>query len=682
MISNAIVPVVLFSIWGLLLAILVFYYFKRRREDARRKNAPDPADPAFIGSDERFRVLADNIPGVVYLCRNDPDYTLLYVNPKVEELTGYDTSEFESGAISLARIIHPDDLESVQQHVSEMVEAGKSFESTYRIRHKNGYDKWVNEVGVGLFRDGKPVMLEGYITDISERKTIENALIESEEKLRKIIEKSNDAIYVIQGKQFVLVNQKFLDIFKYTIGEITAPGFTFVHLLDEDSIPLIEERRRRRERGDVISDRITFIGKTKDDEKIHLEASITTMEWEQKPAVLGILRDVTIQNQLEEQLRHSQKIEAVGRLAGGLAHDFNNILTAISGYAELVHARLEDETTRANVQEIITASERATKLVQQLLAFSRRQVIKPIPINLNTIISEMDSLLHRVVGDNVQVSIFFEETLGIVEIDPALVEQVIMNLVINARDAMPDGGLLNIETFNIDLSSEYGSTHSEVLPGKYVGLAISDTGVGIDESIRGQIYEPFFTTKEKGKGTGLGLSTVYGIVKQSGGHIWCYSEIDKGTTFKVYLPRVDKEVAADIVREQPPAYEIAASKNETVLLAEDEDGVRGFCRSVLIDHGYTVLEARDGMEALEVAKRHAGNIHLLIADVMMPGLNGKDLADRLTGEDKTLKVIYISGYTNNIVVKQGIVDPGIAFIQKPFSSKILAARVREILDGG
>jgi len=631
-------------------------------------------------SEERFRVLAENIPGIIYLCHNDEQFSIIYINEHVSELTGYTVEDFKNGNISLSRLIHPDYRESVHTHVSEMLEAQKPFEMSYKIMHKDGSSRWVSEIGVGIVRENKPVMLEGFITDISDKKMIETALRESEEKLRKIVEKSNDAIYVIQGKQFVMVNEKFLGLFGYNVEEVMSSNFTFMNLLDEDSIPLIEERRKKRERGEDVSDRISFIGKTKYNQKIHLEASIATIEWESKPAVLGILRDITSQKQLEEQLRHSQKIEAVGRLAGGLAHDFNNILTAISGYADLIDRKVTDGPVKDNIKEIITASDRATNLIQQLLAFSRRQVLKPVPVNLNSIITAMDALLNRVVGENIDTKTYFDDKLGAIEIDPALLEQVIMNLVINARDAMPDGGTLTIETFNTELSANYSETHPDVMPGKYVALAVSDSGIGIAEDIRDQIYEPFFTTKEKGKGTGLGLSTVYGIIKQSGGHIWCYSEVAKGTTFKIYFPRVDKIVEEAPVKKELTDINYPKAKNETILIAEDEDSVRRFCNNVLTDLGYNVLQAKDGMEALQVSKKYKNSIDLLVTDIMMPGLNGKELADRLTKEYDTLKVIFISGYTNNVILNRGILNPGIDFIQKPFTAKTLSFRVREVLD--
>ncbi len=631
--------------------------------------------------EERFQVLAENIPGVIYLCRNDEQYSSIYINEHIKELTGYSKNDLEQGKVTLAELIHPDYRKKVIDNVNKMLEERKPFEVTYKIKQKKGGWKWVREIGVGIFRNDEPVMLEGFITDISEKIMIEHALRESEEKLRKIVDKSNDAIYVIQGKQFVMINEKFLDLFGYTSEEVMVPDFTFENLLDEGSIALIEDRRQKRERGEEVSDRISFVGKTKENNKIHLEASIANIEWEGSPAVLGILRDVTSQKHLEEQLRHSQKIEAVGRLAGGLAHDFNNILTAISGYADMIDRKVEDGPIKGNVKEIITSADRATKLIQQLLAFSRRQVIKPVPVNINAIIEAMDALLYRVVGENVKYETFFEDDIGTIEIDPALLEQIIMNLVINARDAMPDGGTLTIETFNTELSSDYMETYPDVAPGKYVVLAISDTGIGIAPEIRDKIYEPFFTTKEKGKGTGLGLSTVYGIVKQSGGHVVCYSEVKNGTIFKIYFKRVEKEVVTVPVQKPVSDGEYPRAKNETVLIVEDEGSVRRFCNNVLTDLGYTVIEAKDGKEALKISQNQLQNIDLLITDIMMPGINGKELADKLCNKKENLEVIFISGYTNDVIVNRGILEPDITFIQKPFSAKTLSVHVREVLDG-
>jgi PAS domain S-box-containing protein len=382
---------------------------------------------------------------------------------------------------------------------------------------------------------------------------------------------------------------------------------------------------------------------------------------------------------LEEQLRHSQKLDAVGRLAGGVAHDFNNLLTVINGCSALLLRRLgADDPLSRYPREIKQASERAASLTQQLLAFSRRQMLEPRVLNLNNSVSAMDSMLRRLIGEHIDLVTVLGGDLGLVKADPGQIEQVIMNLAVNARDAMPGGGKLTIETANVELDQAYASRHMAVKPGAYVMLALSDTGHGMDEETQARLFEPFFTTKEKGKGTGLGLSTVYGIIKQSGGTIWVYSELDRGTTFKIYLPRV-----VDVLEALPlvpaPGSELARG-SETILLVEDEESVRALAREALEEAGFQVLEARHGTEALVVSHQYQGAIHLLVTDVVMPEMSGRVLADRLAPQRPALKVLYMSGYTDNAIVHQGVLDPGTAFLPKPFSPDTLVRKVREVLD--
>ncbi|MDE3118803.1 MAG: PAS domain S-box protein, partial [Nitrospirota bacterium] len=383
--------------------------------------------------------------------------------------------------------------------------------------------------------------------------------------------------------------------------------------------------------------------------------------------------------QLEEQFRHSQKMDAVGRLAGGVAHDFNNLLTVINGCSSFLLRRLSpDDSLRRYPQEIQRASERAASLTQQLLAFSRRQMLEPKVLNLNESVSAMDSLLRRLVGEHIDLVTVLGTGLGRVKADPGQVEQVIMNLAVNARDAMPEGGKLTIETANVELDQPYASQHMAVEPGPYVMLAISDTGHGMDEATKARLFEPFFTTKEKGKGTGLGLSTIYGIIKQSGGAVLVYSEAGRGTTFKVYLPRVVgiMEQAALAAA----AHAGAVGGTETILLVEDEESVRALAREALEEAGFRVLDARHGSEALTVSRQHQGAIHLLLTDVVMPEMSGRVLADRLAPQRPALKVLYMSGYTDNAIVHQGVLDPGTHFLHKPFSPEALVRKVRAVLD--
>jgi len=388
--------------------------------------------------------------------------------------------------------------------------------------------------------------------------------------------------------------------------------------------------------------------------------------------------DISERRILEEQLRQSQKMEAVGRLAGGIAHDFNNLLTVIKGYSELMLDDLDNaDPLRHEVDEIKKAADRAASLTRQLLAFSRQQVLAPKVLDLNLVVHNMDKLLHRLLGEDIDLFTVLEPGLGRVKADPGQVEQVIMNLAVNARDAMPQGGKLTVETANVDLDEAYARDHVAVKPGRYVMIAVSDNGSGMPEKVKSRIFEPFFTTKEVGKGTGLGLSTVYGIIKQSGGYVWVYSEVGRGSTFKVYLPRVDAPVEIPLSRSlQPPRH-----GTETVLLVEDEEGVRALVRQVLHKHGYNVLEARHGGEALLMCERHQGKIDMLLTDVVLHQMSGRELAERLLKLRPDMKVLYVSGYADDAIVHHGVLTAGMAFLQKPFTTEALARKIRYVLDG-
>ncbi len=399
----------------------------------------------------------------------------------------------------------------------------------------------------------------------------------------------------------------------------------------------------------------------------------------------GALEDITERKRAEDALRESeerflqsQKMEAVGKLAGGIAHDLNNLLTVMTGYSELLLTRIgADDPVRREVQEIARAGERAAALTKQLLAFSRRQVLQLKVLDLNQIVAEMDAMLRRVIGEDVDLRAVLAGDLGPVRGDQGQIEQVLMNLAVNARDAMPRGGTLTVETENVYLDEIYGFRKDVVVKGHYVMLAVTDTGCGMPADVQARVFEPFFTTKEVGKGTGLGLSTVYGIVKQSGGYVWVYSEPGQGTTFKVYLPRMD---SVRPVVEKPVLPLEPQPGAETILLVEDEEVVRELVREVLDMNGYTVLEARDGPEAIRVADRHDDPIQLMLTDLVMPKMSGRELAEKLLPKRPEMRVLYMSGYTDDTVLHHGIVDPGISFLQKPFRADALARKVREILD--
>jgi signal transduction histidine kinase/ActR/RegA family two-component response regulator len=383
-------------------------------------------------------------------------------------------------------------------------------------------------------------------------------------------------------------------------------------------------------------------------------------------------------SQTQAQLTQTSKLEAIGRLAGGVAHDFNNLLMVIMGRTALLLDALEDDDPNRRAAELIQkTTTRAATLTRQLLAFGRKQVLQPVVLDLNAVVSNMGEMLRRLIGEDIALVTVLGAGLGRVKADPGQIEQVIMNLAINARDAMPHGGRLTLETANVELGADYARQHVDTRPGPHVMLALSDTGVGMDAATQARIFEPFFTTKGPGKGTGLGLAMVYGIVKQSGGSLWVYSEPGQGTTFKFYLPLVDEPVAP-AHRDDAPAQPLRGL--ETILLVEDEEAVRDLARDVFTARGYTVLEARQGSEALRICERHAGPIHLMLTDVVMPEMSGRELADRLAVLRPGMKVLYMSGYTDNAVVHHGILDPGTIFLQKPFSPAVLAKKVREVLD--
>ena len=380
----------------------------------------------------------------------------------------------------------------------------------------------------------------------------------------------------------------------------------------------------------------------------------------------------------EEQLRQSQKMEAIGRLAGGIAHDFNNLLVPITGYSDLLLLRLgDDDPMRRHAEQIKKSAERAATLTQQFLAFSRKQVLQPRVLNLNAVVTDMDKMLKRLIREDIEWVTLLDPDIGRVKADPGQIEQVIMNLTVNACDAMPEGGKLTIETANVELDERAAERYVGIHSGPYVMLALSDTGWGMDEETRSQIFEPFFTTKDKSKGTGLGLSTVYGIVKQSGGGICVYSELERGSTFKIYLPGVQEAMEslgseeADINLQQG---------SEVILVVEDEPGVRELVCEILSHNGYRILEGCDGEHALRASKEHDGPIHLMVTDVVMPGMSGPELADRLMSQRPDMKVLFMSGYTDKAIVHHGVLDPGVLFLQKPFSPHVLTRKLREVLD--
>jgi PAS domain S-box-containing protein len=499
----------------------------------------------------------------------------------------------------------------------------------------------------------------------------------SERRFRALVENSSDAIKLVSRDGLILyASPATARILGYAVEEQLGQSvFELVHpddladvrasfaeTLAQPGRPIYSRTRRRHRDGSWR----------------HLD--VVRVNWLDDPAISAIVtnyRDVSDRVSLEEQFQKSQRLEAVGRLAGGVAHDFNNLLTVILSYSRMAIDDLrEDEPVREYMHEIHKAADRAATLTQQLLAFSRRQVLAPRVVNLNGIVRDMQNILQRVIGEDIELVVELAGSLAHCKLDAGQVEQVIVNLAVNARDAMPTGGRLMLETADVEITPEYGRRHVGVEPGKYVMLVISDTGVGMTSQTRERIFEPFFTTKESGKGTGLGLATVFGIVKQSGGHIWVHSEPGHGTTFRLYFPHTEERPSVQPVSSLPPT---SIAGDEVVLLAEDEPAVREIARKILERAGYTVLEASNGGEALLIVEQHPGPIHVLLTDVIMPRMSGQALAQRLLQVRPELKVLYMSGYTDDAIGHHGVLPPGTEFLQKPLTPELLLRRMRQVL---
>ncbi len=516
--------------------------------------------------------------------------------------------------------------------------------------------------------------------DISTNQEAEKARVEAETKYRMLVEHVNAITYIaeigIHGQWFY-VSPQVEGILGYSPDEWLALSRDWDKLIHPDDLATVVAAEEASKDG--VPFQAEFRLRRKDGREVWLnDTAVVVQGSDSHPVMEGIMVDITERKQLETQLQQSRKMEAVGRLAGGIAHDFNNLLTIITGYTDLALSRASMPLEiRGDIERIDNASGRAAALVRQLLAFSRKQVLQPKTIDLNGIVLNLDKLLRRLMDENIEMVTHANESVGKVKADPAQIEQVIMNLVVNARDAMPSGGRILLETSNVDLDSAYADEHVSVKPGRYVMLAVSDSGTGMSQETIAHIFEPFYTTKESGSGTGLGLSTVYGIVKQSGGYIWVYSEPGKGSTFKVYLPRVDD--AVDSTSEPKPDSQQTQRGWETILLVEDEEAVRELIRTVLTERGYDVIPARDPEQAVQLASTYAREIHMLLTDVVMPGMSGRELANHISQRRRGIRVLFMSGYTDNVITTGGMLEKGLAFLQKPFSPNSLVQKVREVL---
>jgi len=527
-------------------------------------------------------------------------------------------------------------------------------------------------------RAGKVMGLIGIGRDITSLKQIEQTLREDKQLIEAVMETAPVLIVLTEPEgNIIFFNNTCEKLTGYDRGEVNKKSIS-TFFLPEDWISVVQERFENPNYPEMFKPHENY-WVTRSGEKRLIEWRCVPVELSgyTKPCILVVGTDITEHKQLEEQFLHAQKMEAVGRLAGGVAHDFNNMLTAILGYAELALEKLQSESTLYSyLKEIIQAGEKATSLTSQLLAFSRKQILQPQVLNINDVIKNLERMLRRLIGENIELITVLDPTLEHVRADPTQVEQVIMNLTVNARDAMPEGGKITIETLNVYLDEEYAASHVSVKPGNYVMLAVGDTGVGMDREVLSHIFEPFFTTKRMDKGTGLGLSTVYGIIKQSGGNIWVHSEQGKGSTFKIYLPQVE-EVAEAGKKDGVGRKEVRGT--ETVMVVEDDEQVRDIaCRS-LNHYGYNVLVAKTPGEALRISSMHNGPIHITVTDFIMPEMNGIELIEKLFKQRPEMKVLYMSGYTDNTIVDYGIFEEGVPFLQKPFTPEIFVHKIRDVL---
>jgi PAS domain S-box-containing protein len=645
------------------------------RDVTERKQAEEERRQA----EEKYRSLFEN--AVEGIFQSSPEGRFLTVNPAFARMLGYSSPEDVISSIQDIKRQVWVDLERREVYARLLEEKGAVLGFECRQLRKDKSIIWVS-LCTRAIRDtnGKVFCYEGTAEEITGRKRSEEALRESAAELKEaqrvaqlgswswIVNSDtvtwSEELYNVFGRDPELPAVSYKD----QSGIYTAESWT---LLDK----AVKQALETGEPYELELEVIRTDGTTR---RIVTRGAVIRDQNGRVIRLHGTAQDITEQKRLEAQFMQAQKMEAVGVLAGGVAHDFNNLLTVINGYSDfLLNDLARDDPRRDDLEQIKRAGQRAASLTSQLLAFSRKQVLQPRILDLNDEMLEASAILRRLIGEDIDLVAVPQPGLGLVKADPGQVQQIIMNLAVNARDAMPQGGKLTIETANANVDQDYVRKHPAGSIGRYVMLAISDNGMGMDAQTQSHVFEPFFTTKGPRKGTGLGLSTVYGIVKQSGGFIWVYSELGKGTTFKVYLPRVEGEV------DKFASYgmeELSLQGNETVLLVEDEPSMRTLAARILRAQGYTILHASNGEEALRIAHEFTGKIHLVLTDVVMPEMSGNTMASRLEAARPGIKVLFISGYPKNAIVHHGVLNPNVAFLPKPFTADALARKVRKVLD--
>jgi two-component system cell cycle sensor histidine kinase/response regulator CckA len=660
-------PQVVRGLLGLVLIFDIYTLYQQLKINRIRRK--------LVQREELFRLISENAADLIAVV--DMQGNRIYNSLSYEKVLGYTAEELRSS--SSFEQIHPEDKVHVQQAAEQARRTGVGCPMEYRIRHKDG--TWrVLESTASVIRNskGQPEKIVVVNRDITERKRAAEALLRSETSFRSVVEDAPYGIFKanLTGK-LLMVNPALEKMLGYASQDellaVNLASGIYRHAAEHQNINELFLRDQRFKDVEVE-------WKRKDGTFITVRSSGWPVKDESGADMEVFAEDVTERRVLERQLRMAQKMEAVGRLSGGIAHDFNNLLGVIIGYIQVIkRTMVPGQTSYEYAEEIEKAGQRAVALTRQLLAFSRQQVLEPVILNLNTLVSEMEKMLPRLIGEDIQLNLNLDPAIGQVKADSGQIEQVVMNLAVNSRDAMPDGGTLTIHTANAELDAAFTREHPGSIVGQYVMLSVTDTGMGMDPETQAQIFEPFFTTKGRDQGTGLGLATVYGVVKQSSGYIAVESEIGKGASFRIYLPRIDKPAA--VKSESIPAP-VTVGGSETILLVEDAEALRKLAQMFLRDNGYRVLTAADGAEAQLVAAQNPGPIHLLLTDVVMPGINGRVLAERLAPRYPAMKVLYISGYTDSFIAGHGVLEEGIHLLHKPFTEQALMLKVRELLDAG
>ena len=629
----------------------------------------------LTASEKRLRMLMEGANDCIFVL--DVEGRICEANPATERFLGRDRAQLIGARIH--EFVDPTDLDRARAQFASFLQAGHFFADARRFLRPDG-SVVIGDLSASMIETAGDNVLFGVMRDVTDKVRAQEALRVSEARFSRLYESGivGIAIADVQGG-LLEANDAYLGMIGYSREDLLAGSVAWSRLTPPEW--------RGRDEVSVAELAATGVARPwekeltrKDGSRVPVLIGVAMLD---PPRCIAFVSDLTDRKRAEnalrtrdEQLRQSQKMEAIGRLAGGIAHDFNNVLSVVLSYGEMLLAEMKpDEPMRADVEEIQAAGKRATGLTRQLLMFSRQQVLEPKVLDLNEVLTGIHNMLRRILGADVDLVSLPAQQLGRVRVDPSSMEQIILNLVVNARDAMPTGGKLTMETGNVVLDEAYARAHLGVKPGPHVMLAVTDTGTGIDKATLARIFEPFFTTKEVGKGTGLGLATVFGIAQQSGGSVWVYSEPGQGTTFKVYLPQVDAPV------EMVPAFEArrAQGGSETILLVEDDDHVRLVAQEILLKNGYEVIAARDAADALLRSAKHADRIHLLLSDVVMPQMSGPELARRLTSTRPDMKVLCMSGYTDDSIVRHGVLEAHLAYIQKPITPDSLATRVREVL---